>query len=144
LRLGVQRCRLVDLGIALEPLLAAVAISVWQHLAPFISSAAQHLFLLSKASICVVVGLRQPVGQVQQILGHPNGAQKVHLRLLIEKEVFWEQLFALLLDNWHVQDLFAAGSHLWGHLHHELYGLRQFTGKYCGDLGINTSQHFLV
>ena len=121
-----------------------MAISVWQHLAPFISSSAQHLFLLSKASVSVIVGLRQSIGQVEQILWHPNGAQKVHLRLLVEKEVFWEQLLALLSDNRHVQDLFAAGSHLWGHLHHKLDGLRKFTRKYCGDLRINTSQHFLV
>ena len=40
LRLGVRRCLLVNLGVALEPLLATMAISVRQHLAPFISSTA--------------------------------------------------------------------------------------------------------
>lgn len=40
LRLGVRRCLLVNLGVALEPLLATMAISIRQHLAPFISSTA--------------------------------------------------------------------------------------------------------
>lgn len=142
--LGVQCCLLVDLGVALKSLLAAVAISVWQHLASFVGSTTQHLFLLSETSICVIVRLWQSVGQVKQILGHPNGAQKVHLRLLVEKEVFWKQFLALLFHNWHFQDLFAARSHLWGHLHHELYGLSEFTRKYCGYLRIDASQHFLV
>ena len=67
----------VDLGQLLE------AGSVGRVVRALVGASAQRLVLLPAATLSRVVGgLGQPIGQIQQVLGYPDGAQQV--RFLVE------------------------------------------------------------
>lgn len=69
-------------------LTSLIALNFWEHIlvmiCALICSSPKHLFLLVAVSIVRVVHrLGQSIGQIKKVLGHPDSAKQIHLRLIV-------------------------------------------------------------
>lgn len=98
-----------------------------------------HLPLLRRA---VVGGLGQPVGEVQQILGH---ADRVEEGTLAVKEVVGgKQALDPFSHDRHFQDTLAARPHLGRHLDQGLHQVCEVRGVDVRYFRVDTSKYFLI
>jgi hypothetical protein len=105
----------------------------------------KHFFLLMAVPIIRVIHrLWQSIGKIKKVLGHPDCAQQIHLRFRVIKTIPGEQFVHLFSDNWHLQDLVTARSHLWSDLDQKLDRLGQFIRKYVWNFRVNSSQHLFI
>ena len=110
-----------------------------------ISSSPKQFFLLMAGSIVRVIHrLWQSIGEIKKVLWDPDSTKQIHLRFLIFKAFPREQFVYLLTDDWHLQDLVTAWSHLWSDLHQELNRLCKLIRKYIWNFRVNSSQHFFI
>jgi len=90
-----------------------LVLDIWEHSSCIMSFPSKLLFFFLPPLLFLlgVVGLGQPICQVEQVLWHPNSVQQGSLA--VEKLFFWEQLLHPLLHNGHIQDLITVRSQLW-------------------------------
>lgn len=92
----------------------------------------------------IILRLWQSIGEIKKILWHPDCTKQIHLRIFVIKAIPGEQFVHLFSDNWHLQDLVTAWSHLWSDLDQKLDRLGKLIRKYVRNFRVNSSQHLFI